>query len=103
LQAAQKSEVLEMGRCGGGCRISDNRRGRGAAQKQSPSGGSGRSAAVRGAAAGRRKNESGAHGNQASAPRGSNAMRRWGSLALAIMLAMPAWGFTSAKLDVNTE
>lgn len=30
-------------------------------------------------------------------------MRRWGSLALAIMLAMPAWGFTSAKLDVNTE
>lgn len=30
-------------------------------------------------------------------------MRRWGSLALAIMLSMPAWGFTSAKLDVNTE
>ena len=30
-------------------------------------------------------------------------MRRWGSLALVVMLSTPAWGFTSAKLDVNTE
>jgi len=30
-------------------------------------------------------------------------MRYWGSLALAMMLSVPAWGFTSAKLDIDTE
>lgn len=30
-------------------------------------------------------------------------MRRWGCIALFAMLSVPAWGFTSAKLDIDTE
>lgn len=30
-------------------------------------------------------------------------MRRWGCIALLAMLSVPAWGFTSAKLDIDTE
>ncbi len=30
-------------------------------------------------------------------------MRRWGCLVLALTLCAPAWGFTSGKLDVDTE
>lgn len=30
-------------------------------------------------------------------------MRHWGSLALAIVLSVPAWGFTSGRLEVDTQ